>query len=59
MKGFTYVEWDEAETTGLETGYAVQDGIIRFPESTGFGLELDLEVFQSYVAANGYACCLN
>ncbi len=59
IEGFTFVEWDEAETTGLQPGYAVEEGFIQFPESSGFGLELDLAVFRSHVAKNGYECRLN
>jgi len=55
---FGFVEWDEAATTGLEPGYAVHEGLIRFPETGGFGLELDRETLQKQVAANGYRCSL-
>ncbi len=58
IAGFGFVEWDEAETPGLQLGYTVQEGLIQFPERPGFGLELDLDVFRTHVAANGYQCSL-
>jgi L-rhamnonate dehydratase len=54
IQGFTYVEWDEATTPGLDTsGYALQAGQVSVPSSPGFGLVLDEEVFQHAVAQTG------
>ena len=55
IEGFTYAEWDEASTPGLDTsGYAVHEGKVRVPNTPGFGLNLEEEVFKAAVAANGY-----
>ena len=54
--GFTYVEWDEATTPGLDTsGYAIEDGQVHVPEAAGFGLSLDDNAFHRAVEANGGA----
>jgi L-alanine-DL-glutamate epimerase-like enolase superfamily enzyme len=54
IQGFTYVEWDEATTEGLDTsGYAIQDGWVTLPAAPGFGLTLDEAVFQSAIAKDG------
>ena len=46
IQGFTYVEWDEATTDGLDTSaYALQDGWVTLPAAPGFGLALDEAVF--------------
>ena len=55
IRGFTYVEWDEAVTPGLDTsGYQVREGWVSVPEAPGFGLGLDEAVFRRAVAANGF-----
>lgn len=59
IERFGFVEWDDAVTTGLESGYSVHEGMIHSPEAHGFGLELDLKVFQEHVKASGYQCTLN
>lgn len=59
IAGFGFVEWDEAATTGLQPGYTVHEGLIQFPDRPGFGLDLDLDVFRSHVATNGYQCSLS
>ena len=55
IEGFTYAEWDEATTPGLDTsGYSVHEGKVRVPATPGFGLELEEATFVAAVAANGY-----
>ena len=56
IEQFGFVEWDEAVTTGLEHGHAVHEGLVKFPEAAGFGLELDRAFFQTQVEKNGYRC---
>jgi hypothetical protein len=54
IRGFTYVEWDEATTEGLDTsGYAVHEGFVSIPSAPGFGLALDEAAFQRAVANGG------
>jgi len=54
IQGFTYVEWDEATTDGLDTsGYALRDGWVALPTAPGFGLELDEAVFGRAVVREG------
>jgi L-rhamnonate dehydratase len=54
IQGFTYVEWDEATTDGLDTsGYALQDGWVALPAAPGFGLKLDEAVFGRAVVREG------
>lgn len=54
IRGFTYVEWDEATTEGLDTsGYAVHEGCVVIPSAPGFGLALDEPVFQRAIAEGG------
>jgi L-rhamnonate dehydratase len=56
IRGFTYVEWDEAETSGLDTSsYAIDQGWVVVPDAPGFGLRLDEERFTDTVAREGYA----
>ncbi|MCC6454233.1 MAG: mandelate racemase [Caldilineaceae bacterium] len=53
--GFTYVEWDEATTPGLDaSGYAVYEGKVCVPSAPGFGLGLEEAVFQGAVMNGGY-----
>lgn len=55
VNGFTYVEWDEATTPGLDaSGYTIHEGRVRVPNEPGFGLALDEARFQAAVAAGGY-----
>lgn len=58
IAGFTFVEWDEAATEGLHSGYMVEEGTVRFPDVSGFGFELDEDVFQTQVRTHGYQCSL-
>ncbi|MGH2350761.1 MAG: enolase C-terminal domain-like protein, partial [Chloroflexota bacterium] len=55
IQRFTYVEWDEATTPGLDpSGYTVKDGWIAVPDAPGFGLGLDEPVFRRAVETDGY-----
>jgi L-alanine-DL-glutamate epimerase-like enolase superfamily enzyme len=59
IKGFTFVEWDEATTPGLDTSaYAIQAGQVLVPNSPGFGLTLDEAIFQEAVQRRGFKCSL-
>lgn len=54
IKGFTFVEWDEATTAGLDTaGYVVSEGRVQVPATPGFGLLLDEARFQHAVSHGG------
>ena len=54
IERFTYVEWDEATTPGLDTfRYAVANGHVTVPDVPGFGIELDDDRFRDAVAAEG------
>jgi len=54
IQGFTYVEWDEATTDGLDTSaYTLQDGWLTLPAAPGFGLKLDEAVFERAVVREG------
>jgi L-alanine-DL-glutamate epimerase-like enolase superfamily enzyme len=56
IRGFTYVEWDEATTEGLDaSGYAVIEGSVAVPNAPGFGLGLDEGAFLHAVRTNGFA----
>jgi len=55
IQKFQRVEWDEAETPGLDgSGYQIQDGQISIPARPGFGLGLDEAVFRRAVEDGGY-----
>ncbi len=55
LRGFTYVEWDEATVPGFDTSaYAVRDGQVTLPESPGFGLQLDDAAYAQAVARDGF-----
>lgn len=54
IHGFTYVEWDEASTPGLDaSGYRIEGGFVHVPNAPGFGLSLEEEVFRRAVETNG------
>lgn len=54
--GFTYVEWDEVSTPGLDSAnYAIDAGRVLVPEAPGFGLKLDEELFRHAVDQSGLA----
>ncbi|MEZ4736975.1 MAG: enolase C-terminal domain-like protein [Caldilineaceae bacterium] len=55
VEGFTFVEWDEASTPGIDApGYVVAEGTVRVPDAPGFGLTLDEAAFQQAVAERGF-----
>ena len=55
VKGFTFVEWDEVTTPGLDaSGYRVEEGQVVVPDAPGFGLALEEEVFRAAVADGGF-----
>ncbi|MHB8647172.1 MAG: mandelate racemase/muconate lactonizing enzyme family protein [Thermomicrobiales bacterium] len=55
IRGFTYVEWDEVTTPGLDaSGYVLRDGWVSVPNAPGFGLTLDEAVFQRAVTTAGF-----
>jgi len=55
LRGFTFVEWDEAAAPGLDTsGYTLEDGSVFVPDLPGFGLSLDETAFARAVADGGW-----
>ena len=55
VRGFTFVEWDEATTPGIDaSAYRVDNGDVVIPDAPGFGLELDETVFSAAVADGGF-----
>jgi L-alanine-DL-glutamate epimerase-like enolase superfamily enzyme len=59
LRRFTYVEWDEATTPGLDaSGYAVHEGWVWVPDAPGFGLGLDDGVFRRAAETAGYTVTL-
>lgn len=55
IDGFTFVEWDEVTTPGLDTSaYRVNEGEILLPDLPGFGLVLDEAAFETAINTNGY-----
>ncbi len=55
VEGFTFVEWDEAATPGLDAaGYRIQEGRVCVPDSPGFGLTLDDAIFAQAVEVEGF-----
>ena len=56
LQNFTFVEWDEATTPGLDgSGYTLQDGWVSLPDSPGFGLTLDEAEFRRACQEHGFA----
>ncbi len=54
LPNFTFIEWDEATTPGLEApGYIIEAGKLHIPDSPGFGLALDEDRFREAVANGG------
>ena len=46
IRGFTFVEWDEASCPGLDSsGYTIENGRITVPDTPGFGLHLEDDRF--------------
>ena len=59
IENFTYVEWDEATTPGLDApGYSVGDGRVSVPDAPGFGLVLDEAAFRRAVETGGWTARL-
>ncbi|HLK57920.1 MAG TPA: enolase C-terminal domain-like protein [Chthonomonadaceae bacterium] len=55
IQGFTFAEWDEAATPGLDTSaYAIHEGRVSVPNAPGFGLTLDADRFRHAVANGGF-----
>lgn len=55
VNGFTFVEWDEASTSGIDApGYVVEEGQVVVPSTPGFGMTLAEDRFQRAVAENGF-----
>jgi len=55
IRGFTFVEWDEVVTPGLEApGYVINAGRVSIPAAPGFGLRLDEAIFQTAVKETGF-----
>jgi L-alanine-DL-glutamate epimerase-like enolase superfamily enzyme len=55
IAGFTFVEWDEATTPGLDaSAYRVDEGHVVLPDAPGFGLALDEDVFRPAVKNGGF-----
>lgn len=49
-----YVEWDTVNMPGLGLeGYPITEGQVQIPDSAGFGLNLDEDIFQKAVTENG------
>ena len=55
IQGFEFTEWDEADTPGLDdSGYSISDGLVSVPNSPGFGLNLDEDIYTRAVQENGF-----
>lgn len=55
IKGFEFVEWDQADTPGLDdSGYSISDGLVSVPNSPGFGLNLDEEIYVRAIQESGF-----
>jgi len=55
LSNFELVEWDEANTPGVDTsGYRIDEGFVVVPNTPGFGLSLDEAYFQNAVKENGF-----
>ena len=55
IDGFTFVEWDEVTTPGLDTSaYRVDEGHVVLPDAPGFGLALEEDVFRAAVKDGGF-----
>ena len=54
LQHFTFVEWDEATTEGLDTSnYVLHEGRVTVPNRPGFGLVLDEDRWAHAVAHRG------
>ena len=55
IRGFTFVEWDEATTPGIDaSAYRVENGQVFIPDAPGFGLKLEEDIFRRAVADGGF-----
>ncbi len=55
LRGFTFVEWDEAATPGIDgSAYRVEAGEVVIPDAPGFGVKLAEDVFRAAVADGGF-----
>lgn len=55
LASFQFAEWDEGTAPGLDAdGYRIEEGAVVIPETPGFGLELDVELFARAVTENGF-----
>lgn len=55
ISGFTFVEWDHADTPGLDgSAYSLAEGKVSVPNLPGWGLRLDDAAFQQAVQNGGY-----
>ncbi len=55
VKGFTFVEWDETTTPGIDaSAYRVEAGEVLIPSAPGFGLGLEEDVFRAAVKDGGW-----
>ena len=59
IAGFTYVEWDECSTPGLDgSAYSMREGRVEVPTQPGFGLMLEEDIFSEAVRQNGFTSTL-
>ncbi len=55
IDGFTFVEWDEVNTSGIDAhGYTINAGQVAIPNAPGFGLALDEARFAEAIATGGF-----
>lgn len=56
IERFTFVEWDEVITPGIDgTQYKIDNGFVIAPNAPGFGLLLDDDRFRDAVSNGGWA----
>ena len=59
IERFTFVEWDEVTTPGLDaSAYRIEEGEVVIPDAPGFGLTLEEEVYRRAVTQGGYELTL-
>ena len=59
IERYAFAEWDEVTTPGLDaSAYRIEGGEVLIPDSPGFGLALEEEVFRAAVAQGGYELTL-
>ncbi len=59
IRNFTYIEWDEVNTPGLDaSGYTLSEGWVGVPDAPGFGLTLVEAIFRQMVAEAGFTLSL-